>query len=222
VARINTLSTPEMSRVVKKTRELIQNIPDSPFTIVGGFAVLFDDFVREIINGQIRSLALSLLVIGLLVAILFRSATAGALAFLVMAMAMAMLFGLIGFLEIELNIATAMLSSIMIGVGVDYTIHYLWRYREERARGLDCQQAVVSTLTTVGRGIVFNALSVVVGFVVLLFSAFLPVKFFGFLVVVSISVCLAGAMVLLPAITVVFRPAFLEPASGVLSNDQGG
>jgi hypothetical protein len=107
--------------------------------------------------------------------------------------------------------ATAMLSAIMIGVGVDYTIHYFWRYRKERESGKDPESAVIVTLTTVGRGIVFNALSVVVGFTILFASAFLPVRFFGFLVVVSISACLVGALVLLPAISLVFRPKFLEP-----------
>ena len=67
------------------------------------------------------------------------------------------------------------------------------------------------TLTTAGRGIVFNALSVVVGFAVLLISNFLPVQFFGFLVVVSIGGCLIGALVVLPALVLLFRPGFLEP-----------
>ena len=66
-------------------------------------------------------------------------------------------------------------------------------------------------MTTAGRGIVFNALSVVAGFAVLLLSNFLPVKFFGFLVVVCITACLLGALVLLPAVCLVVRPGFLEP-----------
>lgn len=124
---------------------------------------------------------------------------------------MAILFGLMGLLSIELNIATALLSSIMIGVGIDYTIHFLWRYRGERRNGLVPQEAVKRTLTTAGRGIVFNAFSVIIGFVVLLISTFLPVRFFGFLVVVSILACLLGALILVPAICLVLKPKFLEP-----------
>jgi hypothetical protein len=56
-----------------------------------------------------------------------------------------------------------MLSSIMIGVGVDYTVHFLWRYRDERRGGRDAERAVRFALTTVGCGIVFNALAVVLG-----------------------------------------------------------
>jgi len=129
---------------------------------------------------------------------------------LVLALSMMVLFGLMGIFSIELNVATAMLSSIMIGVGIDYTIHFLWRYREER-RNHDPVEAVQITLTTTGRGIIFNALSVVVGFTVMLFSNFMPIKFFGFLVVVSISACLFGAMILIPALCLIIKPKFLEP-----------
>src|SRR5688500_6461637 len=118
------------------------------------------------------------------------------------------LFGLMGTFGIELNVVTAMLSSIMIGVGVDYTVHFLWRYRDERRGGHDAEQAARLALTTVGRGIVFNALAEVLGFSVLAFSNFLPVQFFGFLVVVSISVCMLAAMVLMPPLVVWLDPRF--------------
>ena len=103
-----------------------------------------------------------------------------------------------------------MLTSIMIGVGIDYTIHFLWRYREEKRNGLEAGDAVRKTLTTTGRGIIFNALSVIVGFTALLFSGFIPVQFFGFLVIVSIFSCLIGAIVLIPALCIVLKPKFLE------------
>ena len=112
-----------------------------------------------------------------------------------------------------------MLSSIMIGVGVDYTIHFLWRYRAERQNGLDPQEAVKKTLTTTGRGIVFNAFSVIVGFLVLFTSGFMPIRFFGFLVVVSIFSCLVGALVFIPALCLVFRPGFLEPNKMISLNN---
>jgi predicted RND superfamily exporter protein len=102
----------------------------------------------------------------------------------------------------------------MIGVGIDYTIHFLWRYKEERADGQDYIDAVKRTITTTGRGITFNALSVIIGFSVLLLSNFTPIRFFGFLVFVSILACLVGAMILIPAILLVFKPRFLEPKNG--------
>lgn len=210
-ARINTLSTDAVKRVMKFIHQDLKTRPKGMFPQVGGFIDLLSDLVDAIISGQVTSLSLSLVLVSLLVMLLFRSVVAGLLAAIPLTLSMLLLFGLMGYLGIELNIATAMLSSIMIGVGVDYTIHYLWRYRVERRAGREPAEAVRVTLTTTGRGIVFNALSVMVGFVVVLLSSFMPVKFFGFLVVVSIGTCLLGALWLLPAICLMLRPKFLEP-----------
>ncbi|HUU03377.1 MAG TPA: MMPL family transporter [Myxococcota bacterium] len=210
-ARINTLSTEAVKRVMKFIHADIKKRPKGMFPLVGGFVDLLSELVDAIIQGQVTSLSLSLLLVSLLVMLLFRSVVAGLLAVIPLTLSMLLLFGLMGYLGIELNIATAMLSSIMIGVGVDYTIHFLWRYRVERRAGREPAEAVRITLTTTGRGIVFNALSVMVGFVVVLSSSFMPVKFFGFLVIVSIGTCLLGALWLLPAVCLLLRPKFLEP-----------
>ena len=181
------------------------------FHRLAGFGVIFNDLVDAVIAGQISSLGLSLLLVVIIVAGLFRSLVGGLMAGGTLALAMAILFGMMGLLGFDLNMPTAMLSSIMIGVGVDYTIHFLWRFRQERREGHPYEEAVQRTLTTSGRGIIINALSVVVGFAVMFLSSFLPVRTFGFLVVVSISACLLGAMVLMPALVLIFKPKFLEP-----------
>lgn len=208
-ARVNKASTVVLQRVVKRLKETTKE--DDDIMLVGGFGVVLADLARAVVNGQILSLLMATLVVGLLLSLLFRSPAAGIIAAVPLALSILTLFGLMGVFGIELNIATAMLSSIMIGVGVDYTIHFLWRYREERIGGLNETDAVKKTLTTTGRGIIFNAFSVIIGFSALLFSSFLPVQFFGFLVVVSIFVCLIGALLLVPAICLVFKPAFLAP-----------
>jgi predicted RND superfamily exporter protein len=190
---------------------ILEERPEGMFPLVGGFLQILADLDDAIVTGQILSLLLSLVLVSLLVMLLFRSLIAGLLSIVPLGMAMALLFGLMGILKIDLNIATVMLSSIMIGVGVDYTIHFLWRYRTERRSGREPSEAIRITLTTTGRGIIFNAISVIIGFIVVLLSSFMPVQFLGFLVVVSIGACLFGALGLLPAICLIFRPKFLEP-----------
>ena len=208
-ARINKTSTIILEQVVERIQNMTKDDPD--VLLVGGFGVVLSDLAKAVVNGQILSLFLATGVVALLLSFLFRSPIAGIVGAIPLALSILILFGLMGVFKIELNIATAMLSSIMIGVGVDYTIHFLWRYREERANGLAYAAAVQKTLTTTGRGIMFNAFSVIVGFAALLFSSFLPVQFFGFLVVISILACLIGALVLIPALCIVFKPKFLEP-----------
>ena len=210
-ARIRSMSTSDTAAVVASTEAWIRDNGLQGSVTLGGFGPLFVDLVDAVVQGQLYSLGLSIVFVFILVGALFRSPAAGFWAAVPLCVAIPVLFGLMGAFGIELNVVTAMLSSIMIGVGVDYTIHFLWRYREVRRRGASPGDGVVETLTTTGRGIVFNALSVIAGFAVLLISNFLPVKFFGFLVVVCISACLAGALVLLPSFCLVVRPGFLEP-----------
>lgn len=210
-ARINKTSTVILNRIVDRLKMLLEENPHVLF--IGGFGVVLSDLARAVVNGQILSLFLATGVVAILLMILFKSPVAGVITAIPLSLSILILFGLMGLFGIELNIATAMLSSIMIGVGVDYAIHFLYRYREEHQSGLDHVDAVQKTLTTTGRGIIFNAFSVIVGFSVLLFSNFLPVQFFGFLVVVSIFSCLIGALVLIPALCLVIKPKFLEPSS---------
>jgi len=208
-ARITTNSTEEIRRVLNEIEEKSKSYGADTFPLIGGFGDLLAELVNAVVRGQIISLLLSIILVAVVVMVLFKSFTAGLYTAVPLIAALISLFSLMGFLNIKLDMITAMLSSIMIGVGVDYTIHFLWRYREER-KDLTQEEAVVKTLTTSGRGITFNALSVIVGFSILFVSGFLPVKFFAFLVTVSIATCLIGALLILPALVLVFEPEFLE------------
>jgi uncharacterized protein len=210
-ARITSLSTSEIAAVVDHIRRFAGRELGGLHVTIGGFGAVFAELVDAIVDGQVTSLLLSFGVVFLLNALGFWSLAAGAWSMVPLAVAVPALFGLMGTLGIELNIVTAMLSSIMIGVGVDYTVHFLWRFREERQLGHGPEQAAYQALATVGRGIVFNGLAVVIGFSILGLSNFLPVRFFGFLVVVSISACLFAAMLLMPALVVWLDPAFARP-----------
>jgi hydrophobe/amphiphile efflux-3 (HAE3) family protein len=192
MAKVTDSGTRAATEVLDYTRAYLAERPGSSSYLVGGFLALL---------------------CAALVSMLLRSVVAGLFAAFPLLLALTMMFGVMGLSGIELNLVTALLSSIMIGVGIDYSIHFMWRYRDERANGLSPERAVERTLTTTGRGIVFNALSVVIGFIVLLISAFFPVQFFGLLVAISILASLVGALVVLPATAVVFRPRFLEPVA---------
>jgi hydrophobe/amphiphile efflux-3 (HAE3) family protein len=212
-ARVTSLSTSDIAAVVARVRAFAATDLGGLHVTVGGFGAVFAELVDAIVQGQVGSLVLSFVVVFLLNALGFWSLAAGAWSMIPLAVAVPALFGLMGTLGIELNVVTAMLSSIMIGVGVDYTVHFLWRFREERHAGHGPDQAAYQALATVGRGIVFNGLAVVVGFSILGLSNFLPVRFFGFLVVVSISACLLAAMLLMPALVVWLDPRFARPVS---------
>lgn len=214
MAKVTDSGTRAATDVVEYTKDYLAAHPDGSLTLVGGLLDVMADMVHHIVWGQIASLAWAAGLTTLVVALLMRSLVGGLLAVSPLLLALTMIFGVMGLGGIELNLVTALLSSIMIGVGVDYSIHFLWRYRDERQAGLGPEEAVARSLATTGRGIVFNGLSVVVGFVVLALSAFYPVRFFGLLVAISILASLVAALVVIPALVVLLRPKFLEPKGG--------
>lgn len=207
--RINDANNETVSAIINTLEGYQEN--DPAITAIGGNGYIRSELANIVLTGTYRSLGIAMLVIFFLLSLIFKSPAAGLLGIIPLSVSVLVLFGLMGLTGIKLDVATALLSSVMIGVGVDYTIHFLWRYREERQQDRLPKEAVITTINTTGRGIIFNALSVMVGFLVLMISSFTPIRFFGVLVVVSIFCCLAGALVILPALVLRFRFKFLEP-----------
>ncbi|NLA39772.1 MAG: MMPL family transporter [Methanomicrobiales archaeon] len=208
IIRINKADGFIIRNVVRDIERLTQD--DPTVTMLGGHALIISDMNLSIVNGQIKSLIFAFITVAILLMIAFKSISAGLFASLPLVLAELILFGIMGYFSVRLDSATAILSSIMIGVGIDYTTHFLWRYRTELQLGHKEEEAVRITLLGSGKGIVFNAWSVIVGFTALIFSAFRPIQYFGFLVIISISVCLIASLVLVPAMCLVWKPAFLK------------
>jgi hypothetical protein len=209
--RINDPNNETVNVLIKKLKEITRG--DPAVEAIGGYGYVRTELANKVLKGTFYSLGIAMVIIFFLLSLIFRSIKAGLLGLVPLTISVAVLFGLMGITGIRLDVATALLSSIMIGVGVDYSIHFLWRYREERKQNRPATEAVITTLTTTGRGIIFNAFSVIVGFVVLMISSFTPIRFFGVLVVVSILSCLAGALIIVPALVLRFRFRFLEPSA---------
>jgi predicted RND superfamily exporter protein len=216
LVRFKELNTPVIRRCVKEIKEMVKD--DPAVRLVGGNADVFSEMDKKIVQGQFLSLGMSLLAVFIIIyaSLGFRSVKGAIMQTVPLVMSMLMLFGIMGFAGIELNFVTALLSSIMIGVGIDYTIHIVWRYREERRKGLEAAEAMQHTVHTTGRGIIYNAFSVIIGFAALIFSSFLSVRFFGLLMVIIISCCLVGGLLLVPALCMAVRPQFLEPSKNNL------
>ena len=197
----------------KKVLQAIDAISsdDPDRVLVAGPGLSKIALAEMVIKGQLISLIMSLLIVFFLLTLSFKSWAAGTQGTLSLLLAILFLFGIMGFTGISLDLVTALLSSVMIGVGIDYTIHFLWRYRKEYARCLNSDQALATTLLTAGRGIVFNAFSVMLGFSVLMLSGFTPLRFFGILVVAALMACLLSALLLVPALIKLSHPRFLEP-----------
>jgi hydrophobe/amphiphile efflux-3 (HAE3) family protein len=176
---------------------------------IGGYALIMADFAESIIKGQISSLVFAVITVFLLLTMIFRSFRGGMTGSIPLIASIIILFGFMGYSGIPLDAATALLSSIMIGVGVDFTIQYIWNFNLQINSGLSWPEATRTAIYTIGRSIIINALSVMAGFGALIFSGFTSIRFFGYLVLISIGSCLIGALLIIPAFLLKYKPAFI-------------
>ncbi len=162
--------------------------------------------VEAVVDDLFGSLALSAFVIFLTIGLLFRSPRLGLLAIPPNVIPQLGTVGWMVLRGIPLNAATAIVFSVVIGVTVDLTIHGFARLIVERRRGLGERAAVVRVARTTGRAIVTACATLVIGFSVLMLSAFLPVRHFGELIAIALTLSLFA--------TLVFQPAMMMMASG--------
>lgn len=165
----------------------------------------------EIVNGQMRSLIMSLGIVLVMLWLTFRKITYATISMIPLIMTIAVNFGIMGFFSIPLDIGTAIVSSIVIGIGVDYSIHYLSRLKKNFDQGLPFSEALDDTMRHSGKAISFNALTVGLGFVALLFSILTPLITMGWMIAVTMIVSAASTLVLLPVLILLLeKQAVLE------------
>jgi hypothetical protein len=142
-------------------------------------ALVFTDLI---LTGQIKSLLLSIVIIIILLALMFRKVNIGFIGAIPVVLTAAISFGVMGLFNISLSTTTALVSSIAIGIGIDYAVHFIERYKIYALQTRDKSLTIRETMHHSGRAIAFNAFVVIMGFLVLLFSVFPPNRSLGALV----------------------------------------
>ncbi|MDA3890759.1 MAG: MMPL family transporter [Salinivirgaceae bacterium] len=154
-------------------------------------------FTDLILEGQIKSLILSLLIIIVLLSLMFKNIKIGLISAVPIILTAAISFGIMGFLNIPLSTTTALLSSIAIGIGIDYAVHFLEQYRTNAAKSDDKIKVAQLTMAHSGKAIIFNAVVVIAGFLVLLFSVFPPNRELGALVSLNMFTSFVGTLTIM-------------------------
>lgn len=153
-----------------------------------------------LIDSQTVALLFSKVAIFLMALFLLRSFVGSIAIVLPVAVTTTIVAGMAGWLNIPMDVSTVLAAGIAIGVGVDYAVHYVFRYKAHREAGQAHEEAVASTMKDVGRTIVFNAVVVSAGFAILLLSQFPPHVKLGMFVMVYMVISCIVALYLLPLI----------------------
>ena len=154
-------------------------------------------FTDLILEGQIMSLILSLIIVIVLLAIMFKNFKLGLIGAIPIVVTALISFGIMGFLDIPLSTTTALLSSIAIGIGIDYAVHFIEQYKINAQNTGNKQLTAQKTMAHSGRAISFNAIVVIAGFLVLLFSVFPPNRELGALVSLNMFTSFLGTLTIM-------------------------
>lgn len=170
--------------------------------MVSGMMVLFNSMLSQLLKSQISTLSYILLVVFIMFLVLLRSLPHALLGMIPNTLAAATVIGAMGYAGIPLDMMTTTIAAVCIGIGVDDTIHYLHRFREEYARWGDARIAVSFSHESIGRALYYTSFTVVAGFSVLCFSNFVPTVLFGLWTAIAMLLALLANLTLLPALLV--------------------
>jgi uncharacterized protein len=152
-----------------------------------GSLILLNGAADDVVRGQIVSLGFAIAVIFVVLWLLFLSVKVGFLSLLPNILAILLLFGAMGMTGVTLNLGTSVIASIAIGIAVEDAIRYLARLSDETRTTQDQDKAIFQTISTVGKPIIYASSALGLGFMVFLFSNFVPIQTFGFLAALTVA-----------------------------------
>jgi predicted RND superfamily exporter protein len=171
--------------------------------VVTGMMVLFNSMLQQLLSSQVNTLIYIVLAVFVMFLVLLRSLPYALVGLIPNSLAAASVIAGMGYFGIPLDMMTTTIAAICIGIGVDDTIHYLHRFRDEYARWGDARVAVSFCHASIGQALYFTSLTVIIGFSVLVFSNFVPTVMFGVWTAVAMALALLANLTLLPALLVV-------------------
>jgi diguanylate cyclase (GGDEF)-like protein len=177
---------------------------------VTGFGMVMSLGSRHLVTGQVWSLLLTIGMVFALIHMMFLSVRIGAIAMAANLFPILVSFGAMGWLGIDLSMGTCLIASIVVGLAVDDTIHFLARYRLAYLQEMDSQAAMRTTLVQLGRPIISTSVAVSAGFSILMLSSFTPTAVFGMLMMLAMLSALSGSLVILPVLLSTVSPITLE------------
>jgi predicted RND superfamily exporter protein len=203
------------SELLQKIREgLVSEFGLQPEQVhLTGMLVLYNNMLQSLFDSQIMTLGLSLLVTVLMFVVLFRSFSLALLGNIPTLIATLAVLGLMGWLEIPLDMMTITIAAISVGIGVDNSIYYLHRFKESFPTIGNYRATMHYCHGSVGKGIYYTNFTIIAGFCVLVFSNFVPTVYFGLLTSLAMVLSLAGSLTLLPQLLIMFKPLGPEKAS---------
>jgi hydrophobe/amphiphile efflux-3 (HAE3) family protein len=200
-SKFASIETEEIQGFTDRMNHFIRENPNDRFRIhFTGIPPLYVRLNDSMVKSQYSSLIIAIILVLFIVGIILRSFLKGIYATIPIIANILLLLGFMGYTGISLDIATVLVGSIALGIGIDYSIHVITGFNEYLNSHGDAEKAIEQTILTRGKAILINVASVSAGFLVLLFAQLLPFRHFGLLIAISMIGSGLGALTLLPSI----------------------
>jgi len=171
-----------------------------------GILILYNNMLQSLFESQILSLGFVMLGITIMFMILFKSALLSFIGIIPNLLAATFVLGLMGLIKLPLDMMTITIAAITIGIAVDNSIHYIYRFREEFYLTKNYETALYNSHDSIGRAIFFTSITIIFGFSILVLSNFIPTIIFGLLIGLAMMIALLAVLTLLPKLILSFRP----------------
>ncbi|MDA7544104.1 MMPL family transporter, partial [Alphaproteobacteria bacterium] len=205
-ARIKDSEDIKRKNIINDIQNFIENNKNSTLEDykVNGLLVLYNNMLDSLFESQIKSLGFVIILIFLMFLILFQSIKLSILAIIPNIFASSFILGIIGFLSIPLDIMTITIAAITIGIAVDNTIHYLYRFKEFNINN-KVINAINLTNRSAGIAVFTTSVTIALGFSILSLSSFIPTVIFGIFTSMAMIFAMIGVLILLPSLIILFK-----------------
>jgi hypothetical protein len=173
---------------------------------LAGVLILFNNLLQSLFKSQILTLGIVMVGITVMFLILFRNITLSLIGVVPNFMAAFLILGIIGLLEIPLDMMTITIAAITIGIAVDNSIHYIYRFKEEFKKINNYNLTLEKCHNTVGIAILNTSITIVFGFSILVLSNFIPTIYFGIFTGIAMLLAMISVLTLLPKLILIVRP----------------
>ena len=173
---------------------------------LAGVLILFNNLLQSLFKSQILTLGIVMVGITVMFLILFRNITLSLIGVVPNFMAAFLILGIIGLLEIPLDMMTITIAAITIGIAVDNSIHYIYRFKEEFKKINNYNLTLEKCHNTVGVAILNTSITIVFGFSILVLSNFIPTIYFGIFTGIAMLLAMISVLTLLPKLILIVKP----------------
>ncbi len=173
---------------------------------LAGVLILFNNLLQSLFKSQILTLGIVMIGIFIMFFVLFKNIRLSLIGVVPNFIAAFFILGIIGIIGIPLDMMTITIAAITIGIAVDNSIHYIYRFEEEFKKIKNYQKTVTICHTTVGAAILNTSITIVFGFSILVLSKFIPTIYFGIFTGLAMLLAMISVLTLLPSLILVFKP----------------